>query len=687
MRSVFLHNLFRKLSGLVLRLAVAAFFCMGLFMQCARQMTPTGGPRDSIPPRVVSMKPLAGATRFTDKRIFIEFDEYIQLKDQVKEFYTSPFMKKIPTLTQRGRGVQIDIKDTLLENQTYSLNFGSTIRDNNEGNILYGLRYVFSTGDEIDSMLMTGYTENARTGDSLGKSFIFFFEAAADSMPEYDSTLLKGRPVAVARSENNGIFIAQNLKPIPYRVYAVQDKNNNQQYDPGVDMVGFVDGSYNPAEMPDFAVWLDSMRHYPTADPQLYFRMFLDKAFARQNLRSKERPGQFQAVLQFSAANPEIRNLTFEGIAPENIITEYMTPGHDTISFWFHVPAETLPDTIKGEITYMKHDSINRLVEVTEPLALSWQYVKTKEELKEEKERERAEKAGEEYIPKPKPNPFRISMSSSNEQNPETNLPLEFDMPLVAIDSPRISVTKLITPEQWDSVPYTFQQDTANMRRWTIAAEWEEGSKYCLFIPSGVFENVAGYRNDTIRREFTILKSEDYSTLIVNVIGKDEEAEYVLQLLDGSGRQMAEKRHVRTGSYTFRYLPEGEVRLRVIEDLNRNGKWDGGDLIKRMQPELSAMYLTAEGDQEIPTKVNWEITIDANMNELFVPLTMDMLIDRLNQAEWTRVRKLMELRAKQAAEKARQGETDNQQSGGGLGIGSALSGARDKLGTVVNTQR
>ena len=248
----------------LLRLAVALLFVSAFLSRCASMMTPTGGPRDSLPPVIVNMTPdnfATGRPTVGHEKIYIEFDEFVQLKDQQKEFFTSPAMKKKPTVTLRGRGIVIQLRDTLAPNTTYSLNFGSAIRDNNEGNPLYSMRYVFSTGPEIDSMVLSGYTADSYKADSVSKSFIWFFPAdSVEQVAGYDSTIFKYKPAAIARAENNGIFIAQNLKPIPYRVYAVQDKNDNQMYEPGSDQVGFLEGTYNPAEMPDFGMWYDSIR-------------------------------------------------------------------------------------------------------------------------------------------------------------------------------------------------------------------------------------------------------------------------------------------------------------------------------------------------------------------------------------------------------------------------------------------
>ena len=111
------------------------------------------------------------------EKIYIEFDEFVQLKDQQKEFFTSPQMKKKPLVSMRGKGIVVQLRDTLEANTTYALNFGSAVRDNNEGNPLYSMRYVFSTGPTIDSMIFSGYTADSYKADSVSKSFIWFFPA------------------------------------------------------------------------------------------------------------------------------------------------------------------------------------------------------------------------------------------------------------------------------------------------------------------------------------------------------------------------------------------------------------------------------------------------------------------------------------------------------------------------------
>lgn len=669
--------------------AVLVLFSTAFLWRCANIGNPQGGPKDTLPPNVMGATPAfntTGVDTIGNTRIYITFDEFVQLKDQQKEFFTSPAMKKKPQLLIKGRGVQIDIQDTLRPNTTYVLNFGSSIRDNNEGNPLNGFRYVFSTGDYVDSMFMSGYTVDAYKKDSAGKTLIYFYEATdsifttgpylrlfeegrPDSLPAYDSTLFKVQPDFIARAENNGIFIAQNLKPVDYKVYAIEDTNGNFTYEPGVDQVGFLDGVYNPLDMPDFMAWYDTTRMYMTAEPQIYLRMFMDKQFKRQNLAEQKRPDQYKIELYFNAPYPQIDSLVLEGIDSSQIITEYVTRGRDTINLWLNVPGDQLPDTIKGRITYLKHDSINNLVQNTDKLALFWKYFETKEEErereKEEKERQRAEEAGEEYTPPAKPNPFKYNLSAKGDVNPEENISISFDYPIVQMDSARISLVRLGENEDMYRVRYDISQDSVDMRKWIISAQWQPEQKYRIVIPDSVFLNVAGQRNDSIKSEFSILSPDKFGMLTVSVVGKTPESNYILQLLGSNDKVLQERKYVHTGTHTFRYISPGDVKLRVVEDLNGNGEWDSGDVIAHRQPERVELYIPDNGNDLIAMKANWEIEIRVDMNDLFKPLDIMDIREQLRKQEIVRAQRLLEERIEKAKKQQQQNANQrNSQSTG-----------------------
>ena len=670
-------------------LCVIVLFAGAFFTRCASIGTPTGGPRDSIPPVVLGTMPELYTTHFDNDKIYITFNEYVQLKDQQKELYTSPQMKKQPKLLLRGKNLIIEVvKDSLAPNTTYAIEFGAAVADNNEGNPLHGLRYVFSTGDQIDSLLMSGYTEDSHKGDSLGRAFIYFFEVDSIEQPEsYDSTMFKYKPSKIARSQKNGIFIAQNLKPVNYRVYAFWDSNDNQTYEPSIDKVGFLDEEYNPAAMPPFAIWYDSLRRYPSADPQLYFRMFQDVSFARQSLQESKRTDCHRIELQFSAAHPDIRKLEIEGVPEDKIIIEPLTQGRDTLALWLNVPSESLPDTLRAHITYMRHDSVRMLQEHSEDLNLVWRLIESREQERErerlEKEKKKAEEEGREWIEPDRPSTFQFDfLSKSIEVIPEENLTIGFVTPLTRFDSTRFELISWGEKKDTLKEKITFIPDSLSPRKWHIKSNWVKKRKYKLHIPTDALADITGEGNDSLDINIEVADIDKFATLVLDVVPVAQGDEYILQFTDANGKLVRELPHIGAGRHTINYIPAQDLKMRIIEDKNRNGRWDGGNMVERRQSERAEFYKNDQEEELFTTKTGWEFEFILDMNSLFAPISMQQLIERLDKREMQRLIKAEEERKKAMLEMKNQQHNHNSSGGmfggsGGMGrMGGMINGAR-----------
>ena len=679
-----------KNSTLILKTVVSLLFLGAFLTRCASIMSPDGGPKDTIPPVITIINPGNFATNFKEKKIYIEFNEFVQIKDQNKEMFTSPAMKKMPLLTTRGKGIVITIRDTLKENTTYAIDLGSAIRDNNEGNPINAMRYVFSTGDSVDSLICSGYTADSYKADSVSRTFLWFY--ILDSLPDtpdYDSTIFNRKPDVIARAQNNGIFIAQNLKPVKYRIYAFGDKNDNQMYEPGTDLVGILDSAYNPAELPPFAIWFDSLRHYPSADPQLYFRMFTDKTFKAQRLVEAVRGDRKKITLYFNTALPTIDSLVLDSIPSEKIIFDPRTKGKDTLNLWLNMPDEMLPDTIKGSITYYKHDSIRQLVKTTEPIKVAWKYTETKEEQKErekeERERKKAEEEGREYTPPKKANPFKYKSTASGEINPEKGFEINLDYPLVDFDSTSVKLYKLDgndkNPTETE-VERHFERDTLNIGRYFVRAKWENKTKYRFYIPQGSMTDVMGYQNDSISSSFSTFDPEKFAKIVLTVKG-EEGKQYIIQQTDSSSKTQQQVEGVTSGQYTINFVSPGEIRIRIIEDTNGNGRWDAGDVVNRLQPERSEMFINEKGEDLFATKANWDIEIDIDMSSVFKPMTMENLIKVLDEKEASRIKKLAEEWEKKRIERLQQENQNNSGMGSSGGMMGGLGGMMGGLGGMT----
>ena len=526
---------------------------------------------------------------------------------------------------------------------------------------------------------MSGYTEDSQKADSLGRTYICFFEA--DSVPEpgeYDSTMFNFRPSKIARSQRNGIFIAQNLKPVPYRVYAYWDKNENQSYEPSIDMVGFLEDTYNPAQMPSFAIWYDSVRRYPSADPQIYLRLFTDESFRRQTLREKLRPEQHKIILSFGGAHPQISKLELDGIPSDKIIYEYLSDERDSMALWLNVASEQLPDTIRGSISYLKHDSLRVLRPETEELRLAWRRVESREEERErerlERQRARAEAEGREWREPSRPSTFRLVKPTTNtEINPEQDLEFEFPTPLTEFDSLAFELRSWSDKRDTVRESVTFRPDSLSPRKWRMHSRWVADRNYQLYIPTDALADITGEGNDSLKLNFTVADIAKFATLRLDVKPRTEGAQYIIQLLSERNEVQREFPNIGAGVHTINYVPTGDMRIRIVEDLNGNGRWDSGNLVERRQSERAELYKNEQEEELFTMKAGWEFEFSLDMASLFAPVTMEQLIEQLNRREQVRLQKEAEKRREEAAS----GDSHNHNHGStGMGsMGGMMGGA------------
>lgn len=191
---------------------------------CANIVPPLGGPRDTIPPKLLYVTPRDSSKHFNTNKIVFYFDEFIDPKDVRTELIVSPLSKTEPIVDARLRTLTVRIKDTLQPNTTYSLNFGNAIRDVDEGNILKNFTYVFSTGNYLDSMQLSGNVIIANTGKT-DSTLIVMLHKKLD-----DSAVVKEKPRYIARLDTLGRFHFRYLEPGTYALYALKDEGGTRRY-------------------------------------------------------------------------------------------------------------------------------------------------------------------------------------------------------------------------------------------------------------------------------------------------------------------------------------------------------------------------------------------------------------------------------------------------------------------------
>lgn len=342
---------------------VISLFTFAFFSRCAQPAAPMGGPRDTIAPILLDVTPPNYSTNFKAKEVVFTFNEYLQLKDVQKEVLISPPIMPRPIFAVKGKSIVMKFPpETKLDsNTTYKVDFGNSIQDNNEGNPAKRFEYIFSTGNKVDSLVMSGKLVDALTGADVINGFVLYY--GAERIPGdttlSDSTIFKGKKLSIARTDSTGNFLATNLKHIPYRIFAIKDENGNQDYDMGGDLVGLSNTLYNPETMKEFDVWVDPVKDRIEVTPQIKFELFKETRRLKQSLKEVTRPKKHQLQLVFAADSVHIEDIIIDSVAREDIIIENNT-FNDSIRVWVRSVGENvkLPDSLKGVVRYYSVDSI-----------------------------------------------------------------------------------------------------------------------------------------------------------------------------------------------------------------------------------------------------------------------------------------------------------------------------------------
>ena len=208
---------------------------------CAQISNPTGGVKDSIPPRLVRATPDLRAVSVTGNKITLNFDEYIDVQEVQKNLLISPLQKQQPVITAGLRSINIRLRDSLLPNTTYSINFGDAIKDLNEGNIFRNFTYVFSTGPTIDSLTLSGKVVMAENGKTDSTMIAMLYRDAPDSAVQ------KRKPDYITRLHTDGSFTFENLPSASFKLYALKDGDGGRTYNSLSEAFAFLDQPVMPS--------------------------------------------------------------------------------------------------------------------------------------------------------------------------------------------------------------------------------------------------------------------------------------------------------------------------------------------------------------------------------------------------------------------------------------------------------
>lgn len=571
----------------------ALLMLMIVVYSCASMGNPDGGPYDEEPPKFVRSTPKPFAINSKEKKVTIEFDEFIKLEKAAEKVVVSPPQLEQPEIKASGRKVVVGLVDSLRPNTTYTIDFADAIVDNNEGNPLGNYAFTFSTGTTIDTMEVSGTVLSASDLEPVKNIQVGLHSDLSDS------AFMKKPFDRVSRTDSRGHFSIRGIAPGKYRIYALMDGNQNYLFDSKTEMIAFSDSIIIPAmedAMRQDTIWKDSLT-IDTIKSVGYTRFLPDdiilRAFKEENdrqyLTRSERDKENHFVLTFSARAdtlPTLKGLNFD--ERDAFIIE-KTDRNDSICYWIKDSLIYQMDTLEIQMDYLATDTLDRLVPQTDTLFLANKLTRAEREKLEakaaeekEKERKKKEKKGEKI--EPEPTKFlTLNVDAPSAFDLDRNVYLSFDEPVASIDTAAIHM-EIKKDSLWEEIPFLFVSDSVLPRKYEILAEWEPEKEYQLSIDSIAFKGVYGLHTNKVKQTMKVKKLNEYGTILLNITGADSTA--VVELLDGSGKVLRQQRITPQNTADFYYLNPGtKFYIRLFNDRNGNGVWDTGKYSEHLQPE------------------------------------------------------------------------------------------------------
>ena len=507
---------------------ICAVLLIVVISGCAKRGSPSGGPVDSIPPVLINASPKINSTNFDSKEIRLTFDEFVKLDKVDEQLIISPPLNKssyeVKPLNGVTKKVFLEFIDSLETETTYSINFGNSIKDNNEGNPLTFFSYTFSTGETIDSLYVRGNISDAF--DKETDDYISIHLYRIDSI-FYDSIIYNNRPTYISNSLDSTSYQFKNIKEGKYLILALKDIDNNYFFDPFYDKIGFI----------------DSLITLPR-DSIINFKLFKEETsliWDKPHFINSEKIGfGYYGKL-------DLKNIEIESSIPDSVNYTYTKENEkDTLIFW---------------LSKNSFDSLNfNLIEKDTTKLVTVKFDRAKDTLIDS---------------------LSISPKTANIIHLKETFKLSSNIPLKNIED------SLITIRDIDSliVPFTTSIND-NLDQIDIKFEVSPSDNYRLFILPEAIKDIRGVsNNDTLQYNVVSQSLEDYGNVYLDVI-RNSNSKFILQMIDSNGEVIRVFKNVnQDATYNFDHVRPGKYIFRLIEDANNNDKWDTGNYLKKIKPE------------------------------------------------------------------------------------------------------
>jgi len=548
---------------------------------------PTGGPKDETPPRVMKSTPLNGELNFKKKEIQIIFDENVTVEKPNETIIISPPQAKQPDVKGNAKVVSVIFEDDLKDTTTYTINFGNSIVDLNEKNPLVNYRFAFSTGNEIDTLQISGTLINADDLNPVSGVIVGIY--AEDN----DSVFFKKPFLRIGKTDENGRFTVDNCKPGKYRIYALGDVSKDYFYQPG-ENVAFIDSLVSPyaiREEKQDTLWKDTVtidtiqtitvtRFLPD---NLLFKYFKENKKRQYFVKSERKKSQsFTLFFNTTAAQlPEIKPLNFEWT---NKVLIQKNATLDTLTYWLKDSSVFKIDTLTMILTYQKTDSIFQLVPQTDTINVFMRKAAVNPKAKSKKAATEIEF-------------YKLNTNASSSFDLYNPLLITFDAPLDSVDLTKIKLQQKID-STFKELPLKWRQVDSTRMLFAVDYKWEPEKLYEFHVDSAAIKSIYNLRNNKLKADLKIKSLDEYAAL--KILPAVYDSLIVYQLLDTKDNVLATKKSQSKGTL-FEYLKPGDYYLRAFIDKNRNELWDTGDITTRKQPEEMYYY-----PKKFSLRANWE---------------------------------------------------------------------------------
>jgi len=579
----------------IISLAIISIFVV----RCANSITPPkGGPKDVTPPVVIETNPKNGAANFSTNRFLIKFNEFVTLKDIQAAALISPPMEEMPEFISKGKAIQVKFNEDLKPNTTYSVYFGEAIVDITEQNPIVNYTYIFSTGDFVDSLTLSGHIYNAFDLKPVESMYVLLYKDNNDTIV-FDSLPYFVVPYYLSKTDINGRFQFSGLSDDEYLLFAINDQNSNYIFDQPTEQIAFLDSLVRPIyiEKPVIDTTVtDSLYSIEIISDSIIAiadSLLPDSAFTELdmgiNMYMFLSPDTIQRIVKAEVFEKNAVRFVFSQPA-EYVNFEFLNYPLD--SSLYVVDYSLSKDTLYWYLNNPPNDSLELLLTQFKD-TLGTVYLKLDTEKKSSRLRKKENEKKE--ILKWKSN------ISGNKLDLDKHLKIAFAQPYVKFNNIDSTLLVIGNDSIWD--PEFEFTDSLNMEI-EFPFELAEETKYRVYFPDSAFTSWNNIHTKTIDINFKTLPLSDYGIFTFSLYPNKKQS-YILQFINEKEIVVREFYFNSDTSVTFSYLKPEIYLSKIIFDNDKDKKWSTGNYNLKIQPEQVIYY-----PNEIKVRANWEVEED-----------------------------------------------------------------------------